>query len=96
MRELAREADIVVENFRPGTLEKWGLGWEQLLAADNPGLVMVRLSGYGQTGPYRDRAGLRRDRRVDGRHALHHGLPGPRAGARGHLHRRFASRRCTA
>ena len=50
VRKLAREADIVVENFRPGTLEKWGIGWEQLSAV-NPNLIMVRISGYGQTGP---------------------------------------------
>ncbi|HEX8012927.1 MAG TPA: CaiB/BaiF CoA-transferase family protein [Casimicrobiaceae bacterium] len=56
-RRLAREVDIVVENFRPGTLEKWGLGYEALSAA-NPGLIMVRLSGFGQTGPYRDRPGF--------------------------------------
>ncbi len=57
VRRLARDADIVVENFRPGMLEQWNLGWEQL-SADNPRLVMVRLSGYGQTGPYRDRVGF--------------------------------------
>ena len=57
VRRLARAADIVVENFRPGTLEKWGLGYEAL-ARDNPRLVMVRLSGFGQTGPYRDRPGF--------------------------------------
>ncbi len=57
VRRLAAQADIVVENFRPGTLEKWGLGWEAL-SARNPGLVMVRLSGYGQDGPYSDRAGF--------------------------------------
>jgi formyl-CoA transferase len=57
VRRLAKEADIVVENFRPGLLEKLGLGYE-VLSADNPGLVMVRLSGYGQTGPYRDRPGF--------------------------------------
>ncbi len=57
VRRLATDADIVIENFRPGTLEKWGLGWERLSQA-NPGLVMVRLSGYGQTGPYRERAGF--------------------------------------
>jgi formyl-CoA transferase len=56
-RRLARDADIVIENFRPGTLEKWGLGYETLAAA-NPGLIMVRLSGFGQTGPYRDRPGF--------------------------------------
>ncbi len=57
VRQLAAEADIVVENFRPGVLEKLGLGWDVLSAA-NPGLVMVRLSGFGQTGPYRDRPGF--------------------------------------
>jgi formyl-CoA transferase len=57
VRQLAAEADIVVENFRPGVLEKLGLGWE-VLAAANPGLVMVRLSGFGQTGPYKDRPGF--------------------------------------
>jgi succinyl-CoA---D-citramalate CoA-transferase len=56
-RKLIAEADIVVENFRPGTLEKWGLGYEKL-SQGNPGLVMVRVSGFGQTGPYRDQAGF--------------------------------------
>lgn len=53
---LAREADVVVENFRPGTLERFGLGWDELSAV-NPGLVLVRVSGFGQTGPYASRAG---------------------------------------
>jgi formyl-CoA transferase len=57
VRELAAKADIVVENFRPGTLEGWGLGWEDLSPL-NPGLIMVRVSGYGQNGPYRDRPGF--------------------------------------
>ena len=57
VRGLAKSADIVVENFRPGTMEKWGLGYEAL-SKDNPGLVMVRISGFGQTGPYRDRPGF--------------------------------------
>ncbi len=57
VRRLATDADIVIENFRPGTLEKWNLDWEALSAL-NPKLVMVRLSGYGQTGPYRDRTGF--------------------------------------
>ena len=57
VRKLARQTDIVIENFRPGALEKWGIGWEQLSAL-NPGLIMVRLSGYGQDGPYRDRPGF--------------------------------------
>jgi formyl-CoA transferase len=57
VRALGNRADIVIENFRPGQLEKWNLGYE-LLAKDNPGLILVRLSGYGQTGPYRDRPGF--------------------------------------
>src|SRR5215208_8126163 len=57
VRRLVNEVDIVIENFRPGTLEKWGLGWEQLSAL-NPRLIMVRISGYGQTGPYRERPGF--------------------------------------
>jgi formyl-CoA transferase len=57
VRRLARDADIVIENFRPGTLEKWGLGYDALAAA-NPRLIMIRLSGFGQTGPYRDRPGF--------------------------------------
>ena len=56
-RALAERADIVIENFRPGTLEGWGLGFEAL-AAVNPGLIMVRISGYGQTGPYHGRPGF--------------------------------------
>lgn len=50
VRELLRDADVLIENFRPGTLESWGLGWEALHAL-NPRLVMLRLSGFGQTGP---------------------------------------------
>jgi crotonobetainyl-CoA:carnitine CoA-transferase CaiB-like acyl-CoA transferase len=57
VRDLVATADIVIENFRPGTLEKWGLGWEDL-SRINPALVMVRVSGFGQTGPYRDRPGF--------------------------------------
>ncbi len=57
VRELASTADIVIENFRPGTLERWGLGWEDLHRI-NPSLIMVRVSGYGQTGPYKDRPGF--------------------------------------
>jgi crotonobetainyl-CoA:carnitine CoA-transferase CaiB-like acyl-CoA transferase len=56
-RELVGTADVVVENFRPGTMERWGLGPDELHAV-NPGLVMVRITGYGQSGPYRDRAGF--------------------------------------
>lgn len=56
IRALAPHFDIVIENFRPGTLEKWGLGYDSLAAA-NPGLIMVRISGFGQDGPYRERPG---------------------------------------
>ena len=56
VRALARQCDVVVENFRPGTLERLGLGYETL-RADNPGLVLVRISGYGQSGPSREKAG---------------------------------------
>ena len=57
VRRLARGAHIVVENFRPGALEKWNLGWEEL-SRENPKLVLVRISGYGQTGPYKERPGF--------------------------------------
>ncbi|WP_346795899.1 CoA transferase [Halomonas sp. Bachu 37] len=57
VRRLAAEADVVVENFRPGTLDNWELGWETLSAL-NPRLIMVHISGYGQTGPYRDKPGF--------------------------------------
>ena len=56
-RKLISTADVLVENFRPGTMERWDLGFEDL-REENPGLVMVRVSGYGQTGPYRERAGF--------------------------------------
>lgn len=57
VKRLVKDADILIENFRPGTLEKWGLGWDEL-SSINPGLVMLRVSGYGQTGPYRDLPGF--------------------------------------
>jgi formyl-CoA transferase len=57
VRRLCLEADVVIENFRPGAMEGWGLGPDVLQAA-NPGLIMLRISGYGQTGPYRDRPGF--------------------------------------
>lgn len=57
VRQLAAEADVLIENFRPGAMESWGLGPDQLLAL-NPRLVMLRISGYGQSGPYRDRPGF--------------------------------------
>lgn len=56
-KALVAEADVLVENFRTGTLEGWGLGWEDL-AAINPRLIMVRVTGFGQTGPFRRRAGF--------------------------------------
>jgi formyl-CoA transferase len=56
-RQLIREADVVIENFRPGTMEGWGMGWEDLSKV-NPGLIMLRISGYGQTGPCRDLPGF--------------------------------------
>ncbi len=57
IRALARRADFVLENFRPGTMEKWKLGYEELSKV-NKGLIMIRVSGYGQTGPYSSRAGF--------------------------------------
>src|SRR5688572_4495604 len=57
VRRLARACQVVIENFRPGALEKWNLGWDAL-SAQNPSLVLVRISGYGQTGPYRERPGF--------------------------------------
>jgi formyl-CoA transferase len=57
VRRLARRSHVVVENFRAGALEKWSLGWDAL-SRDNPKLVLVRISGYGQTGPYRERPGF--------------------------------------
>ncbi len=57
VRRLVADADVLLENFRPGTLERWGLGWEEL-SAINPRLILVRVTGYGQTGPYAPRAGF--------------------------------------
>ncbi len=57
VRRLIRDTDVLIENFRPGTLEGWGLGYDAVSAV-NPGLVMLRISGYGQTGPYKDRPGF--------------------------------------
>lgn len=54
---LVDEADVLIENFRPGTMERWGLGWD-VIHGRNPRLVMVRVTGFGQTGPYRERAGF--------------------------------------
>ena len=55
--QLIGKSDVLIENFRPGTMEEWGLSWKELSAA-NPGLVYLRVSGYGQTGPYRRRSGF--------------------------------------
>lgn len=57
VRRLVSRADVLIENFRPGTLEEWGLGYD-VLSAINPGLVLLRVSGFGQTGPYRERSGF--------------------------------------
>ena len=59
LKRLAASADVLAENFRPGTMERWGLGWDDLRAV-NPGLVMVRISAFGQTGPARERPGFGR------------------------------------
>jgi succinyl-CoA:(S)-malate CoA-transferase subunit A len=56
-RRLVAKCDIVVESFRPGTMESWGLGWD-VLHEVNPGLIMLRVTGYGQTGPYKDHRGF--------------------------------------
>ena len=57
VRQLVKDADVLIENFRPGAMEGWGLGPDALLAL-NPRLIMLRISGYGQTGPYRDKPGF--------------------------------------
>lgn len=57
VRRLAKEADVLIENFRPGTMEKWGMGWDELHTL-NPKLIMLRVSGYGQDGPRRDEPGF--------------------------------------
>ena len=57
LKQLVKKSDFLLENFRPGTLERWKLGWQDL-SAENPGLIMIRVSGFGQTGPYAHRAGF--------------------------------------
>ena len=57
LKDLVAKSDFLLENFRPGTMEKWGLGWEQL-SAINPKLIMIRVSGFGQSGPYSRQAGF--------------------------------------
>lgn len=74
-RQLIAKADVLCENFRSGTLEKWGLGWEELKKI-NPRLVMLRVSGYGQDGPYRDRPGFARIAHAFGGLTYLAGLPG--------------------
>jgi crotonobetainyl-CoA:carnitine CoA-transferase CaiB-like acyl-CoA transferase len=73
-KRLIAETDVLCENFRPGTLEKWGLGWEELRAI-NPRLVMLRVTGYGQTGPYKDRPGFARVAHAVGGIAYLAGMP---------------------
>ena len=74
-RRLVAKSDVLCENFRPGTLERWGLGWEDLRKV-NPALVMLRVSGYGQTGPYRDRPGFARVAHAVGGLSALAGMPG--------------------
>jgi formyl-CoA transferase len=57
LKDLVKQSDFLLENFRPGTMEKWGLGWSEL-SAINPRLIMIRVSGFGQTGPYSRQAGF--------------------------------------
>ncbi len=73
-KNLVEKSDVVCENFRPGTLEKWGLGWE-VLRKINPGLIMLRVTGYGQTGPYKDRPGFARVAHAVGGIAYLAGMP---------------------
>ncbi|MEJ2602511.1 MAG: CoA transferase, partial [Gammaproteobacteria bacterium] len=74
LKSLAKEADILIENFRPGTMEKWGIGWE-VLHELNPRLLMLRVTGYGQTGPYSDRPGFARVAHAVGGLAYLSGMP---------------------
>ncbi len=74
-KRLVALSDVVCENFRPGTLEKWGVGWEDLKAV-NPDLIMLRVTGYGQTGPYKDRPGFARIAHAVGGLANLAGMPG--------------------
>ena len=73
-KQLIEKADVLCENFRPGTLEKWGLSWETLHQL-NPGLIMLRVTGYGQTGPYKDRPGFARIAHAVGGIAYLSGMP---------------------
>ena len=73
-KQLIAKSDILCENFRPGTLEKWGLGWD-VLREVNPGLIMLRVTGYGQTGPYKNRPGFARIAHAVGGLAYLSGMP---------------------
>ena len=75
LKRLVALSDVVCENFRPGTLEKWGVGWEDLKAV-NPDLIMLRVTGYGQTGPYKDRPGFARIAHAVGGLSNLAGMPG--------------------
>lgn len=74
-KRLVQEADVVCENFRPGTLAKWGLGYD-VLQAINPKLILLQVSGYGQDGPYRDRPGFARIAHAVGGLTYLAGMPG--------------------
>lgn len=74
-RKLVAKCDVVVENFRPGTMESWGVGWEQL-RQDNPRLIMLRVTGFGQTGPYKNQRGLAHLAQAFGGLAYLCGFPG--------------------
>ena len=75
IRDLVRHSDILVENYQPGTVEKWNLGYDELRAV-NPGIIMVRVSGYGQTGPYSHKPGFARVAQAFGGLAYLAGEPG--------------------
>ena len=75
LKKLAKNCDVICENFRPGTLEKWGLGYDELSKV-NPRLILLRISGYGQTGPYKDRPGFARIAHAFGGLTYLSGLPG--------------------
>ena len=75
LKKLVKEADVVCENFQPGTLERWGVGWEDL-SAINPRLIMLRVSAYGQNGPYSDRPGFGRIANAFGGISFLSGEPG--------------------
>ena len=75
LKRLVEQTDVICENFRPGTLEKWGLGYD-VLCSINPKLILMRISGYGQGGPYRDRPGFARIAHAVGGLTYLAGMPG--------------------